>query len=180
MLNKLVISTAFATTFCLAAAACDAEDVQAEDRLATAELCVTPSERGTVRLELQDPEIAAAVSAASDEAPSFFVDFEGARIELRDDGRGSDHTANDGIFTAESLAIAPPSDAYCLSDLADLAADEQAPVASRPRPQALAADVDAQGMAPSGGGCHDWKVAPLDNGMEIWYCGCYSWDVWSC
>jgi hypothetical protein len=179
MLTKIAMYTTFATTFCLAAVACDAEDVEVEARLIEAELCMIPSEHQSVRLELREVEVPAAMSAPSDEMPSVFVDFEGTRIELRDDGLGPDHAANDGIFTAEHLSIAPPSDPYCLP-ITDLIADEQVPAASRPRPQALGADVEPQAAAPVGGGCDDWKVAPLDNGMEVWYCGCYSWDVWSC
>jgi hypothetical protein len=180
MLSKIVMHTTFATTFCLAVVACDAEDVDVEGRLLEAELCMIPSEHEGVRLELRDLEVAEAASAPSDVAPSVFVDYEGTRIELRDDGLGPDHTANDGIFTAERPTIAPPSDTYCLPVTEDLVADEAAPAASRPRPQSLGVHVDPLAAAPEGGGCHDWKVAPLDNGMEIWYCGCYSWDVWSC
>jgi hypothetical protein len=139
-----------------------------------------------VLVELRDAEIAEAVSAPPNVAPSVYVEVEGEMIQLVDDGFGADEAANDGVFTAESRVSAPPSDAYCLSGSEN---DEARDVASPDEPgsdhepgevqQAFQTSMDPQALPPSGSGCHDWKYA-WSGYVQVWYCDCFSWDVWSC
>lgn len=178
MLKKTVLFTVLATTFCAAAVACDVEGLEASDQLREeGMLCVASQERDTVRLELRDAEIAAAVSAPADEAPSVHVDFEGTRVQLFDDGLGPDRVASDGIFTGETNSSTPPFDEYCISGFDDVDADGAA--GQRGRPQALTADEDPQALPPNASGCHEWQYVWSGN-LQVWYCSCFSWDVWSC
>jgi hypothetical protein len=162
---------------CLVAVACEAPvDRDATDRSHEG-LCVAPTEQGTVVLELRDALVAETV-----EAPAVFLDFEDEFVELRDDGRGRDLAAHDGVFTGEVASKDTHFDPYCLSAEPD---ESDAPDASTPAPDeggevqpSIQSESDPQAL-PRIAGCHDEKVAYTSCG-EVWYCDCWGWDVWSC
>jgi hypothetical protein len=166
---------------CLVALACEAEvDPEATDR-AHEGLCVSPSERGTLVLELSDDLVAETVDAPPGEAPVVFLEFEGEQVALLDDGRGLDLVANDGVFTGEVEGNEAHFGPSCLSLEHDEPDESDAPLAPSPhRADEVqeAFEVDSRPQARING-CHEENVAYTSCG-EVWYCTCWAWDIWSC
>lgn len=173
------LGTLMTATFFALVVGCDQTDDGGSDRERSG-VCIAPTERGTAAVELRNDEVADLAAAPHGEAPFVIVDLGVARVELRDDGRGLDDSARDGVFTAETDRIAAPAESYCLTDPIDDAPD------ATPDGDALGDDdiddlvnpLDPQEL-PNTGGCDDWHYV-MDGNVQVWYCTCFHWDHWSC